>query len=269
MGRRSRREILSELASRPERSALFADFDGTLSVVVGDPDSAVLVPGALEALVEVSEVLSHVVVVSGRPASFLASRVGAGPNGRIGLYGLHGVERWDGTKAVVAKAADAYRNRVAAAVAAAEQSGVEAMVVEDKTYSVTLHWRRAEASGVASTAGLATRLGRRLAAENGLVVVTGKKSIELVAPIGIDKGTVVSELGARSAVVAYLGDDVSDLPAFGALDSLEASGATVARVAVSSNEAPPGLLDRADLVLDGPLDAGGLIAELAALVRSS
>jgi trehalose 6-phosphate phosphatase len=68
---------------------------------------------------------------------------------------------------------------------------------------------------------------------------------------------VVAESGARSVVV--VGDDRGDLPAFAAAAELGDGGL---RVAVRSDEAPPELLDVADLVLEGPPAVRGLLEQL-------
>jgi trehalose 6-phosphate phosphatase len=69
-----------------------------------------------------------------------------------------------------------------------------------------------------------------------------------------DKGDavrrVISDSSARSAVVA--GDDLGDLSAFAAAFELKARGGDVLRVAVDSAEAPPALLDQANVIVDGP-----------------
>jgi trehalose 6-phosphate phosphatase len=80
-------------------------------------------------------------------------------------------------------------------------------------------------------------------------------SFELHPPINADKGTAMLELAHDLDAVCYLGDDVGDLQAFAALDVLADKGATTARVAVDSGEAPGELLERADLVVDGPAGA--------------
>ena len=84
-------------------------------------------------------------------------------------------------------------------------------------------------------------------------------SIELHPPIRVDKGTAVITIADGLQAVCFLGDDVGDLPAFDALDQLAVSGIEVARIAVRSAEAPDELLDRADLVVDGPSGAYDLL----------
>ncbi|HEY4401944.1 MAG TPA: trehalose-phosphatase, partial [Acidimicrobiia bacterium] len=66
----------------------------------------------------------------------------------------------------------------------------------------------------------------------------------------------------------FAGDDRGDLDAFAALARLQAEGRleTAVRIAVGSAEAPPELLARADLVVDGP---AGLVSVLEALGRAA
>jgi trehalose 6-phosphate phosphatase len=89
-------------------------------------------------------------------------------------------------------------------------------------------------------------------------------SVELHPPIDEDKGTVLTRLAAEhTGPVVYLGDDVGDLPAFAALDTLEASGRTVWRVVARSEEMAPELAEQADLLLDGPVGVLALLNRLA------
>ena len=87
-------------------------------------------------------------------------------------------------------------------------------------------------------------------------------SYELHPPIEVDKGTTVELLGEGLDVVTFMGDDVGDIPGFEGLDRLAARGAQVVRVAVRSTEQAPALLDRADVVVDGPLGALALLQSL-------
>jgi trehalose 6-phosphate phosphatase len=87
-------------------------------------------------------------------------------------------------------------------------------------------------------------------------------SFELRPPVAVDKGTVVAEIVDGLAGACFIGDDVGDLAAFDALDRFRAdAGATTIKVAVRSQEAPLELIERADVLLDGP-------AETVAALRS-
>lgn len=253
-------------AARPEESGLFTDFDGTLAPIVADPAAAAPLPGTTEALGEMAGRLAKVAVVSGRPVSFLARRLGPAAAKGVELYGLHGLERWDGKGPSPVREAAAWAGPVSEARTEAESEAVPGLEVEDKTYSVTLHWRRAlDPATVGAAAG---PLARRLARAHGLVARPGKASVELVPPLSIDKGTVVAALGSGLGLAAFIGDDLGDVRAFEALSSLARDGTAIARVAVTGPEAPPALLAAADLVLSGPEETAALLTQIVRRLSS-
>lgn len=277
-------DVVARLSRSPATTGIFVDFDGTLSPIVPDPASAVPLEGVAVLLSGLSRRFARVAVVSGRPVSYLALRllgggsphaeevvagtgaragsgVPAGGEGGLLLYGLHGLERLREGRVVRAPAARAFEGAVAEARRAALAAGVPGMAVEDKALGMTLHWRSAPEPEVTAAAAMA--LARRISSATGLVARGGKASVELVPPVSIDKGTVVSEEGAGLTAAAYLGDDVSDLPAFDALDRLEEAGTWCARIGVGGPEAPPGLVERADLLLAGPDAVVSFLAALA------
>ena len=75
---------------------------------------------------------------------------------------------------------------------------------------------------------------------------------------------MIEQAAAGLDAVCFFGDDVGDLPAYDALDRLSAAGKTTVKVAVSTVEAPVPLLERADLVVDGPLGALDVLHRLLA-----
>jgi trehalose 6-phosphate phosphatase len=78
-------------------------------------------------------------------------------------------------------------------------------------------------------------------------------TVELRPPMGVDKGTAVTEIVGTLVGAAYLGDDLGDLPAFTALDALARTGTcSTINVAVADPESPDELLAAADVVTDGP-----------------
>ena len=94
-------------------------------------------------------------------------------------------------------------------------------------------------------------------------------AVELRPPVPVDKGTVVEELCAGLEAAAFAGDDAGDLAAFDALDRLQRDGrlAHAVRIGVRSAEAPPELMARADVAVDGPAGLAALLAELGARIR--
>ena len=243
------------LLERPSRSGLFCDFDGTLAPIVDDPAAATATAGAGMALGRLASRWAAVWVVSGRPVEFLARQLPA----EVGLSGLYGLEtRIDGVARIDPRAErwSAVVDQVAGAAEAASGADV---AVERKGLAVTLHFRvHPEA------APRAEALARQLADDSGLTVHAGRMSYELRPPVQVDKGTVVQTAAAGLAAVCFLGDDRGDLPAFDALDRLAAGGVHAVRVAVASAEAPSELLERADVVLDGPPAVVALIEALSA-----
>jgi trehalose 6-phosphate phosphatase len=244
---------LAPLRQTPATAGIFSDFDGTLSPIVKDPAAAKPVAGVPELLDRLARRFAIVAVVSGRPVDFLASQL---PTSilLVGLYGLevlqHGerqsdpeAERW---REVVSAAA----SRMLAAVPAG-------VLVESKGLSVTLHYRNAPTFEAQVTA-----LAKEISASTGLVMRSGKKSVELVPPLHTDKGTVIKRWGSSLESVAYLGDDLGDLTAFRALDELATQDVAAIRIAVRSDESPPELIAAANVIVPAPEAAAGLLAGL-------
>lgn len=243
---------LDPLLADPGRAAVLTDFDGTLAPIVDDPGSAVPLPGAVEVLERLAATFGVVAVVSGRPVSYLATHVGGG----VRLSGLYGLETLERGRRHEAPEAGPWRAVVTGAVERARGRFGDA--VEPKGLSLTVHFRTRPERGPDVRAWAAEE-----AAASGLVVRPAKASVELHPPLKADKGTVVESLAAGMAAVCFLGDDVGDTPAFDALDRLAATGVHTVRIAVSTEEAPVALLERADVVVDGPTGALSLLERLA------
>jgi trehalose 6-phosphate phosphatase len=275
-------DVVAWLSAEPDRTALFTDYDGTLSPIVARPERARPLPGAARSLRRLASHLAVVGIVSGRPVEFLVDRLeleallpppaispGGGSSGlhAYGLhaYGLHGLEHWSGSGTIeIEPAVLAWRDPVASARDGARLAALPGVEVEDKVYGVTVHWRNAPDPAVVEAR--AAMLAGELAAAHGLLARPGKASVELVPPVGVDKGTVMRRWGGDGRIlrIGYLGDDVSDLLAFDALDSLAAEGGPRSlKVAITGPDAPPALLESADLVLGSPAAAVELLARLA------
>lgn len=244
------RPLLQPFLDAPRSAAIVTDFDGTLSPVVDDPAAAGPLPGVVDALHELAARYGRVAVVSGRPVAFLRDRLelDARPSTPLFVSGLYGIEWLEDGVERVHDTAIAFRDVVAQAADRADSAAPDGVGVERKGFSLTLHvrtgpehldWARSWADATAHT--------------TGLVVHAGRMSFELRPPIDVDKGSVVTALVRGHRAACFLGDDLGDLPAFDALDRLQADeGAHVLRVGVRSGEAPAELIERADVLLDGP-----------------
>lgn len=249
---------LAVLAEEPASSAVLTDFDGTLARIVPDPEQAVPLPEAPAVLARLAGRFAVVAVVSGRPVSFLARHLGAaGP--ALRLYGTYGLEWLEDGVLHRAPEVEPWLGPAADVLAAARAEAPPGVGVEDKGCSVTLHWRPAPQAG-----DWAQGFARRWAERTGMVLQHGRMAVEFRPPVGPDKGAVVEALARGCRAACFAGDDVGDLAAFAALDRLAGDGVAAVRVAVRDEESPPELLSRADMVVDGPGAALGLLGALAA-----
>ncbi|HLI15489.1 MAG TPA: trehalose-phosphatase [Acidimicrobiales bacterium] len=228
---------------------IVTDFDGTLAPIVDDPQRARPLPGAPDLLAALAARFRTVAVVSGRPARFLAERLELDERpSRLVVFGLYGLERADpGGVGMHAEDLARWRDALARASAAARRQLPVDVLVEDKGLGLTLHWRRAPGAR-----RRVLEVAEALARDAGLALREAKAAIELGPPGAPGKGDVVGRLVAGATGACVLGDDLGDLAAFDALDAVAAAGGWTCKVAVAGPEAPPALLEAADLRLDGP-----------------
>ncbi len=248
-------QLLAPLRSRPERSGVLTDFDGTLAPIVDDPAVAAPLDGVADVLGVLARRYALVAVLSGRPMAFLEPRLPPS----VLLCGLYGLEIRDDGCRRDHPSAGVWRRAVDDVEAVSRAYGPAGMEVEGKGLSLTLHYRTRP-----ELAADVRRWAERQALRSGLVLRAAKMSFELHPPLAVDKGTTVTEIATGLEAVCFLGDDIGDLRGFEALDDLADGGAHVVRVAVRSEEAPPALLARADSVVEGPLGALEVLQHLAA-----
>jgi trehalose-phosphatase len=223
-------ELLARLAASPTDAGLFLDFDGVLAPIVERPEDAAPPPEARAELERLVGRYALVAVVSGRATADVRERVGV--EGVV-CVGSHGLE--------LAPQADRWRRAVTAFAASAPWPPQE---TEVKGLAVAFHFRSREdeQEAVRELDAIA-----EAAVCQGLMARYGRKVLEVLPPIGSNKGTAVRRLleerGLRRALAA--GDDTTDLDAFAALDGLEVA----VRVAVTSEESPALLVEAADVVV--------------------
>ena len=236
-------DLLALLAADPAEAGLFLDFDGVLAPIVERPEDAVPPPETRAELERLVGRYALVAVVSGRAGEDVRARIGV--EGVV-CIGSHGLE--------LAPQADRWRRTLAGFAASAPWPPEE---IEVKGLTVSFHFRNRpdEQEAVRELDEIA-----EAAACQALVARYGRKVLEVLPPVGSNKGTAVRALldehGLRRALAA--GDDTTDLDSFDALDGLEVA----VRVAVASPEAPSALLDAADLVVESTEEFLGLLRRL-------
>jgi trehalose 6-phosphate phosphatase len=246
-------EALAGLTADPSRAGIFCDIDGVLAPIVQRAEDAKVRQDTSLLLGRLARRYAGVGCISGRSATEARRLVGVGG---IAYAGSHGAELLP-PGAAVPRVNDAFRSwegRVKAFVRERDRPDLRRLRlrIEDKGPIAALHWRGAPDEEAARERAEAIAAE---AEEAGLATHWGRKVVEVRPPVEFDKGLALRELvelfGARAAL--FGGDDVTDLDAFDALDALVEKGALehAVRVGVRSDEGPAGIVERADLVVDG------------------
>ena len=186
------------------------DFDGTLSPIVPQPDSACLPPEVRERLVALT-LLAPVAILTGRSLVDIGQRLGFEPHYVIGNHGLEGMPGWEARGTDYASACVAWRAALEMALRD-HQRFDPGIRLEDKQYSLSVHYRMARDQAQAE---------QRLAAlfETLLPpprVVAGKCVYSLMPVEAAHKGAAMEQLmqQAGAATAIYVGDDVTDEDVF-------------------------------------------------------
>ena len=245
--------LLEPLRERPRESAILCDVDGTLAPIVARPADAAVPARTREVLTSLAERYALVACISGRRAAEARRIVGLDS---LTYFGNHGLERL-APRAAEPELDPAIRplaERVRRFADEHSTSRLEAIGIrfEDKDAIRSFHFRGApdEAGARAALESLATA-----AAAQGLHPHWGRKVLEIRPTEDVDKGTAVAAAleGRGLRLALFGGDDTTDLDAFRRMRELAGAGALEASicVGVTSSEAPPAILEEADLVVAG------------------
>jgi trehalose-phosphatase len=209
------------------RPAVCLDYDGTLSAIVPDPDSARLVDGAERTIARLAQ-RCPVAILSGRDLADIRDRVAVPGLWYAGSHGFETVAP-DGTFRQNDEAAAAVPVLARAAAELREKlADIKGSRVEHKRFAVAVHYRDVAASDIGEVVASTYRVGRR----EHLRVTNGRKVVELRPDVDWNKGTTLAWIVGQIAGAAgpatsrkdagkvmpiFIGDDLTDEDAFDAV----------------------------------------------------
>ena len=183
------------------------DFDGTLAPIVAQPEHARLPDDIRQHLLTLSG-YAPVAIITGRSIEDTYSRLGFDPDFIVGNHGMEGVPGWEAQAQRHQATCVGWRTQLARVL----QDGDAGIRLEDKRYSLSVHYRTADDTDEAKA--LLIRLFGTL--EPQPRVVGGKYVFNLLPQDAAHKGDALEQLiaicGARHAL--YVGDDVTDEDVF-------------------------------------------------------
>ncbi len=247
-------QILEPLRADPGAGAILCDIDGTLAPIVDDPEAATVPAAAREVLAELAGRYRLVACISGRRASAARRMVGIDTLTYAGNHGLELLGPGDSRPRLDPELG--HRGSAAAGFVSRldwDRLGRVGLRLEDKGPIQAIHWRGA---ADAETAAQRAREVALLAEEEGLVPHLGRMVLEVRPLATVHKGIAARRLVEEAGVTGAMfgGDDRTDLDAFAALRELKTDGALehAVCVGVASQEGPPEIERRADVVVAGP-----------------
>lgn len=244
-------EGLARIAAFLTPRTLFAfDIDGTLAPIVERPWDA-RVPDAVQRGLGALAQHAAVAIITGRAVEDARPMLAFEPRYLVGNHGAEGVPGFEQAAARCAGVCRAWLDDLTAA--SEPWRDMPGIVLEDKTFSLTFHFRHAPDHGAARNL-LVARAGRLLPPPT---LLDGKYVLNVLPAGAPHKGEALAALQARSRCdrALYVGDDASDEAVF------EMRSPSVLSVRVG--RAPK---SAANLYLRGQKDITRFVRELQRLV---
>jgi len=226
------------------------DIDGTLAPIVERPWDARVPSDVQRGLAALAE-RTAVAIITGRAVEDARPMLGFTPRYLVGNHGAEGVPGMEHTSAQCARVCRAWLDELASGNETWRD--LDGIVLEDKTYSLSFHFRHARDHSavrrllVARTAGLLPLP----------TLLDGKSVLNLLPPGAPHKGQALTALLAQSHCdrAFYVGDDASDEAVF------RLHSPAILSVRVEPDEA-----SAANLYLKGQHDVAQLVSELARMI---
>jgi trehalose 6-phosphate phosphatase len=184
------------------------DIDGTLAPIVERPDEARLPDAVQDGLAELAQ-RYDIAVITGRSVDDARRMLSFTPRYLVGNHGIEGLPGVAMRPAEFARTVATWQD----ALAASEPLAAAGVTLEDKRYSLSLHYRRATNPAKAHRAIRDAVAGLEPIPR----VIPGKAVVNLL-PLGApDKGDAIRALIEQTGCssVLYVGDDDTDETVFG------------------------------------------------------
>jgi trehalose 6-phosphate phosphatase len=196
-----RQRLTRFLARRP---LLTFDIDGTLAPIVARPDAA-RIPEPLQRALARLCAAAPVAVLTGRARDDARRMLAFAPAYVLGNHGVEGLPGWEARIQRFADICAAWRAALDGALPSLAQAGVR---LEDKRYSLSLHYRRAPDAAYARRI-IAAHLARLSPPAS---VVMGKRVVNVLPPGAPTKGDALRALldHVPYGCAVYAGDDETD-----------------------------------------------------------
>jgi trehalose 6-phosphate phosphatase len=231
---------------------LIFDIDGTLSPIAPTPADARLYPGVAR-LLEQARQFAHVAIMTGRAVDDGAAMVNVESLTYIGTHGLEWCDGLPNTHQVqLVPEALSYVEPGKYLLDLAEQqlSTLPGLIVQRKRVGGSIHYRLALDPEEARQTILS--LLEKPAQQLHMRLGEGKRVIEILAPLEVNKGQALRRFGQRFNVrgLLFAGDDRTDLDAVLETASLRQEGLATCAVVVRHSDTLPALLEHADYVVN-------------------
>lgn len=214
--------------------SLFLDIDGTLLDIAPTPASIRIPPGLPDILSETSKRLSGALaIVTGRPIAEADEILYPMKFTAAGVHGAELRASPDGDVAPMAPAFDVgLWNDLRLLL-----SAMPGITIEDKGAAIAVHYRLAPQFEHQLRAGLATLAPKY---PEQITLCEGRKVIEIL-PAGLSKATALQKITSlprfAQRIPVMIGDDIADIGAFHAAESLGGIGLKVAGESFTEEEA--------------------------------
>ncbi len=215
----SERKKIERKIEKAKSILLVCDFDGTLVSIKSTPNMVHLPPKTKKLLFLLSgDKRYNVGIISGRPLCEVKKLIGLN---NIFYVGNHGFEiKLPKRQKFVYPQAKKIRPLIKNLSKKFNKllSGYNGILIEDKTYTLSIHYRNCLANQIASLKKGARSIYLPLVKKRKVRVTEGKKVIEIRPPLDWDKGEALrwtrNRLKKKNALTIYIGDDRTDEDAF-------------------------------------------------------